>query len=81
MFGKLCRGRRDPKMTVVADLYLRLCPFLVAKSWTVAYQTPLSMRIFQAKILERVAIAFSTGSSQPKDQTCVSCIGRWILYH
>ena len=38
--------------------------------------------IFQAKILEWVAI-FSTGSSPPKDGTrvsCISCIGRWILY-
>ena len=29
--------------------------------------------IFQAKILEWVAIAFSRGSSQPRDQTQVSC--------
>ena len=39
--------------------------------------------IFQAKILEQVAISSSKGSSQPKDQTrisCVSCFGRWILY-
>ena len=80
MFGKLCKGRRDPKMTVIADLYLTLCCCLVAKSWTVAYRAPLSMGLFQAKILERVAIPFSTGSSQPRDQTGVSCIGRWILY-
>ena len=37
--------------------------------------------IFQARILEWVAIPFSRGSFQPKDQTQVSCIGRWILYH
>ena len=38
--------------------------------------------IFQARVLEWVAIAFSTrGSSQPNYQTRVSCIGRWILYH
>ena len=30
--------------------------------------------IFQARILEWVAISFSRGSSQPKDQTRVSCI-------
>ena len=35
--------------------------------------------IFQARILEWVAISFTRGSSQPKDQTCVSCIGRWTL--
>ena len=38
--------------------------------------------IFQARILEWVAIPFSRGTSQPRDQThisYVSCIGRWIL--
>ena len=35
--------------------------------------------IFQARILEWVAIAFSRGSSQPRDQTQVSCIaGRFL---
>ena len=40
--------------------------------------------IFQAKILEWVAISFSRGSSQLRDWTHisgVSCIIRWILYH
>ena len=37
--------------------------------------------IFQAGILEWVAISFSRGSSQPRDQTQVSCIGRQILYY
>ena len=37
--------------------------------------------IFQARKLKRVAISFSRGSSQPRDWTCVFCIGRWILYH
>ena len=38
----------------------------------------------QARILEWVAISFSRGYSPPRDRTCVSCIGRWIilpLYH
>ena len=30
--------------------------------------------IFQPRVLEWVAIAFSRGSSQPRDQTQVSCI-------
>ena len=42
---------------------------------------PLSMEIVQARILEWVVIPFSSGSSQPRDQTCVSGIGRRILYH
>ena len=36
--------------------------------------------ILQAGILEWVAISSSRGFSQPQDGTCVSCIGRWILY-
>ena len=36
--------------------------------------------ILQARILERVAISFCKGSSQLRDQTHISCIGRWILY-
>ena len=41
-------------------------------------------RIFWTRILERVAIFCSRGSSSPRDRTqvsCISCIGRWILYH
>ena len=37
--------------------------------------------ISQARILEWVAISSSRGSSRPRDQICISCIGRWILYH
>ena len=36
--------------------------------------------IFQARRLEWVAISSSKGSSRPRDQTHVSCMGRWILY-
>ena len=40
--------------------------------------------IFHAKILEWVAISYSRGSSQPKDQNCISfnsCIGRQIFFY
>ena len=37
--------------------------------------------IFQARLLGQVAISYSRGSSWPRDWTCVSCIGRQILYH
>ena len=33
-----------------------------------------------ARILEWVAISSSRGSFRPKDRTCASCVGRWILY-
>ena len=35
--------------------------------------------IFQARILEWVAVSSSRGSSRPRDQTCVSCIDRQFL--
>ena len=40
--------------------------------------------ILQARILEWVAVLSSRGSSWPRDQiyiSCISCIGRWVLYH
>ena len=42
--------------------------------WTVAHQAPLSMGILQARKLEWVAMPFSSGSSQPRGWTQVSCI-------
>ena len=37
--------------------------------------------IFQARTLKWVAISFSRRSPPPRDQTCISCIGKQILYH
>ena len=42
------------------------------------------MEFSRQEILEWVAISYSRGSSQPRDQTQVSlvfCFGQWILYH
>ena len=44
-----------------------------------AHQAPLSMGILQARMLEWIAMPSSRGSSQPRDQTQVSCIaGRFF---
>ena len=56
-------------MCLVAQLCLTLC-----NPWTAAHQGPLSTGIHQTRILERVAMPSSRGSSQPKDQTQVSRI-------
>ena len=61
-------------------LVTKLCLTLMTL-WTVARQAPSVHGISQARILEWVAISFSRGSSWPRDQTHVSCIGRGILYH
>ena len=47
---------------------------LFANPWTVAHQAPLSMGILQARILERVALPSSRGSSQPRGRIPVSHI-------
>ena len=55
------------------------CVWLFVSPWTVAHQSPSVHGISQAKILEKFAMSSSRGSSQPRDQTlvsCVSCIAR-----
>ena len=52
---------------------------LFATPRTVAPPGSSVWRIFQARILEWIAISFSRGSSQPRDQTHISCIGRYSL--
>ena len=39
------------------------------------------MGFSQAKALEQVAISYSRRSSRSRDRTCVSRMGRQILYH
>ena len=65
-----------------------VCVHAHAQSWSILcdpmnYRLPGSSvhRIFQARILKWVAISSSRGSSQSRDRTCVSCIGRQIPYH
>ena len=62
---------------------LQSCPVFCD---TMDYSLPGSsvQGILQARILEWVVISCSRGSSQPRDQTCVSyvsCIGRQVLYN
>ena len=61
-------------------LVAKSCPTLQTP-WTVARQASSVHGIFQATILERVAMPSSRGSSRPRDRTQVSCIVRWIFYH
>ena len=56
----------------------------MSNSLAVAHQVPLSMGILQVRTLEWDASPSSRGSSQPRNQTrisCISCIGRQVLYH
>ena len=67
-------------LLLVRCLVAKSC-LLFATLWTVACQAPLSMGFSMASLVEWVAISFSRGSSWPKDQSCVSYTGRWILCH
>ena len=56
---------------------------LFATPCAVAFQAPLAVGILQAKILEWVDVSYSRGSSQPRNQSCISCfssLSRWIIY-
>ena len=68
------RGCSPPKTSNVA----RSC-CLVAQSCTPPGSSVHG--ILQATILESVAISSSRGSSRLRDRTCISCIGRGIIYH
>ena len=61
------------------------CCCLVTKLYlTLLWPQPARLLIHgisQARILEWVAISFSRGTLWPRDWTCISCIGRRILYH
>ena len=64
---------------------LSFSPWVVSDSfetpWTCNPPGSSVHGISQARILERVAISFSGASSWSRDQGCISCIDRWILYH
>ena len=61
-------------------IYISVCAVLshsvLATPWTVAHQSPLSIGILQARMLEWVAMPSSSGSSLVRDRTQVSCIAR-----
>ena len=58
--------------------------WLFATPCAVACQAPLSMEFFGQEYWSELSFSSSRRSSQPRDRTCVSCIsyiGRQILYH
>ena len=67
-------------------LHSSVCGCVLSRVWLfAALWTPSSVPgIIQARILEWGVIPFSRASSRPRDRTgdsCVSCIGRRVLYH
>ena len=85
IYSLLLKNKRELK--VLSNL-TRVCVCVCAQSCLtfcdpMDYSLPGSSvhEIFQIRIPERVAISYSRGSSGSRDQTCISCIGRQILYH
>ena len=61
---------------LVAESCLSLCdPMDCSQPGTSVHGTS------QAGLLKWVAIPFSRGFSWSRYQTCISCTGRWIIYH
>ena len=70
---------KDQWLCSVAQLCLALCNPM---DWSPRGSSV--HRIIEARILEWVAISYCRGSSRPRDLicvSCISCIGRQILYH
>ena len=79
----LCSLRNHPQAHGYWDMRVRVLNYvrLFVAPRTVAQQTGSVHAISQTRIPEWVTISFSRGSSRPWDQTCISHIGGWILYH
>ena len=62
---ELVMGHQAPQQKVKVKVKMKSLSHvrLFATPWTVAYQAPPSMRFFQARVLEWIAISFSRGSS------------------
>ena len=78
--------KQDSYGFLLSVFFLNCCCCLVAKLYPTLLWPSIPPGfsvhgILQTSILQWVAISFSRGSSQPRDQTCISCIGKRILYH
>ena len=61
---------------------VRACTCTRAFSHVGLFVAPLSMGFFRQEHRSAVAISYSRGSSGDRTHiSCVSCVGRWILYH
>ena len=72
--------KRVPGTFKQACLVAQSCPIL-CDSMDCSLPGSSARGIFQARILSGLPFPSLRGSSRPRDRTCVSCIGRQILYH
>ena len=79
----MCQGQHSSAPDAVCA-HLLSCVWLFCNPMDCSLPGYSVHGIFQARIVEWVAISFSRGSSWPRDRThisSVSCAGRQILYH
>ena len=79
-----CRGNNQERggniLYIFIHAHLHSCVWLVETPRTIAHQIPLSMVSIRQEYWSDCTSSSKT-SSQPRDWTHVSCIGRQILYH
>ena len=82
----ICGYTIDTHMCICAQLLSHVKLFVIPRTvacqsmdcpWTVSFVHG----IIPAGILKWAAISDFRESSWPRDHYCISCIGRWILYH
>ena len=69
------------KIAVIVVVYLLTNVWLFCNSMDCSLPGSSVHGILHTRIVEWIAISFSKGSSQAKDQTCISCTSRWNIYH
>ena len=77
------KGRHKGGVDKSAFVCVLNCVWLFAVLWTVACRTPLSMGLSRQEYWNMLPFS-PPGISRPRDRTsisCVSCIGRQILYY
>ena len=83
-------GFRSCFLTDLKGRFLVVCMCVLsgvsvfATSCTVAWQAPLPVELFRQEYWRAMPFPPAGESSQPRNRTrvsCVSCIGKWIVYH
>ena len=68
-------------LDIFPKVQVDLCACVLSNSMDYSLPGSSVHGISQARILERVSISSSRESSWPREQTHISCVGSWILYH
>ena len=76
-FSKEDKPKFEKMLNIISHLFVDACSVMsnsLGPQWNCSWPSSSVHGIFQARILEWVAISFSRGSSRLRDRTQVSCI-------